>query len=111
MDFKALCRLPIPKRGTLTKSASGGFDDTNERHYVVVKTLRIVKLTALIVFIACMQVSSATNPQTITLSAKNESLVRIFEVIRQQARYEYLSNSFASHKTSPVTTHSKHRST
>src|SRR5258708_864925 len=103
MDFKALCRLPIPKRGTLTKSASGGFDDTNERHYVVVKTLRIVKLTALIVFIACMQVSAATHAQTITLSAKNESLVRIFEVIRQQAGYEFLCNVFVLQKAAPVT--------
>jgi TonB-linked SusC/RagA family outer membrane protein len=85
MDFKALYGFPVPKKGTLTK------------------TLRVMRLTALIVFIACMQVSAATHAQTITLSAKNESLIDVFEEIRHQAGYEFLCNVFVLQKATPVT--------
>jgi len=92
MDFKALWGLPVPERATFTK------------------TLRIVKLTALLFFVACMQVSAATHAQTITLSAKNESLIDVFEEIRHQAGYEFLCNVFVLQKAAPVTAEFKNAS-
>jgi TonB-linked SusC/RagA family outer membrane protein len=92
MDFKALYGFPLPRKGALTK------------------TLRVMRLTALIVFTACMQVSAASNAQTITLSARNESLIRVFEAIRQQTGYEFLCNVFALQKAAPVTVEFKNAS-
>ncbi|HVU94345.1 MAG TPA: SusC/RagA family TonB-linked outer membrane protein [Puia sp.] len=62
-----------------------------------------MKLTALIVLVGCIHVSARTNAQKITLSARNESLVDIFEEIRHQAGYEFLCNVYALQKAAPVT--------
>jgi TonB-linked SusC/RagA family outer membrane protein len=85
MDFKALWGLPVPERAAFTK------------------TMRVMKLTAMLLFVGFMQVSAASHAQTITLSAKNESLIDVFEEIRHQAGYEFLCNVFVLQKAAPVT--------
>jgi TonB-dependent starch-binding outer membrane protein SusC len=74
------------------------------------KIWRVMRLTALLFFVACMQVSAATHAQTITLSVKNEPLVRVFEEIRRQAGYEFLCNVFDLQRAAPVTVDLKNAS-
>ena len=54
------------------------------------KTLRVVKLTAIILFTACMQVSARGYSQTVTLTRNNVSLVILFQEIQRQTGYNFL---------------------
>ena len=54
------------------------------------KTLRIMKLLAILLLAACLQVSAAGNAQSITLSEKNAPLDKVFKEIRKQSGYLFL---------------------
>jgi TonB-linked SusC/RagA family outer membrane protein len=54
------------------------------------KTLRVVKLTAIILFTACMQVSARGYSQTVTLTRNNVSLASVFQEIQRQTGYNFL---------------------
>jgi TonB-linked SusC/RagA family outer membrane protein len=64
MDFKALC---VPLTPGLTK------------------TLRVMRLTAILLLAACLHVSAKGWAQTITLSETNASLKKVFNLIEKQA--------------------------
>jgi TonB-linked SusC/RagA family outer membrane protein len=53
------------------------------------KTLVIMKLTALLLLTTALHVSAGGYSQTVTLTAKNVSLEKIFKVIRQQTGYDF----------------------
>jgi TonB-linked SusC/RagA family outer membrane protein len=53
------------------------------------KLLFFMKLTALMLFLAFMQVSASTFAQKVTLSERNASLTTIFEHIRNQTGYDF----------------------
>jgi TonB-linked SusC/RagA family outer membrane protein len=55
-----------------------------------IKMLLIMKFTAIILFIACLQVSARGNAQGITLSEKNVSLEKIFKELRQQSGFSFV---------------------
>ncbi|HXO74133.1 MAG TPA: carboxypeptidase-like regulatory domain-containing protein, partial [Puia sp.] len=54
------------------------------------KTLRVVKLTTIILFTACMQVSARGYSQRVTLMRNNVSLVSVFQEIQRQTGYNFL---------------------
>ncbi len=54
------------------------------------KTLRVAKLTAIIIFAACLQVSATGYSQTVTLTRTNVSLVSVFQEIQKQTGYNFL---------------------
>jgi len=54
------------------------------------KTLRVVKLTTIILFTACMQVSARGYSQRVTLTQNNVSLVTVFQEIQRQTGYHFL---------------------
>lgn len=56
----------------------------------VAKTLRIMKLIAILLFIGCLQVSAKGFAQKITLHEKNAPLQKIFREIRKQSGYLFL---------------------
>lgn len=53
------------------------------------KTLLIMKLTVILLFAACMQVSASGYSQKITLSQNNVSLKRVFKEIGNQSGYQF----------------------
>lgn len=53
------------------------------------KTLLIMKLTAILLFAACMQVSATGFSQKITLSQNNVSLKKVFKEIENQSGYQF----------------------
>ena len=71
MQFKALCMPPGNSGSLLTKM------------------LRIMKLTAIILFTACMQVSAEGLAQKVTLSEKNAKLEKVFREIKKQTGYVF----------------------
>jgi TonB-dependent starch-binding outer membrane protein SusC len=54
------------------------------------KTLRVAKLTSIIIFAACLQVSAKGVAQTVTLKRTNVSLVSVFQEIQRQTGYNFL---------------------
>lgn len=56
----------------------------------VTKTLRIVKLTAIILVTCCIQVSAKVNSQGITLNVRNASLSKVFNEIKKQTGYTFM---------------------
>ncbi|MGN6166082.1 MAG: TonB-dependent receptor [Flavisolibacter sp.] len=60
---------------------------------LLVKTLLIMKLTAVLLLIACLQVSAKSNAQQVTLSEQNSSLKKVFKEIRRQTGYQFFYNS------------------
>jgi TonB-linked SusC/RagA family outer membrane protein len=56
---------------------------------VLIKTLLIMKFTAILLFIACLQVSARGYSQ-ITLSEKNVPLQKVFRQIQKQTGYDFL---------------------
>lgn len=65
------------------------------------KTWRIMRITAVLLLAACLQVSARTSAQ-VTLSGKNLSLEKVFSEIRRQAGYEFLYNVYLLEKAKPV---------
>src|ERR1700722_19523936 len=68
MDLKALC---VPR--------SPGFT----------KTLRIMKITAIIMLAALMQVSAAGDAQMVSINVKNAPLAKVFSLIEDQTDYVF----------------------
>lgn len=72
MYLTALCRSAKDKSGFL------------------LKTLKIMKLTTVLLLAACLQVSAGGYAQKVTLKAENISLQKIFREIRKQTGYQFL---------------------
>src|SRR5437016_874586 len=86
MQLRALCCLPPPKRKLLTK------------------TLFIMKITAFLILLACLQVSAKGYAQKkVTLSEKNAPLKKIFTAIRKQTGYIIFVNESLLDKAHTVT--------
>jgi TonB-linked SusC/RagA family outer membrane protein len=56
----------------------------------IIKTLRIMKFTAIILLACCLQMSANVNSQGITLHVRNAPLDRVFNEIKKQAYYTFV---------------------
>jgi TonB-linked SusC/RagA family outer membrane protein len=74
-----------------------------QKRVAFIKTLRIMKLTAFLVFIACLHVSAGTYSQSISLSEKNASLEKVFQQIERQSGYVFFFDYAWLKKAKPVT--------
>jgi hypothetical protein len=61
-----------------------------------------MKMTALLLFIGCIQVSGKGFSQKVTLSLKNAPLVKAFESISRQTGYRFFYNQDQLQKSRPV---------
>src|SRR5690606_26872015 len=66
------------------------------------KTLRVMKLTAILLLGVALTVSANTVSQTITLSAKNISLEKAFSELEKQTGFVVIYSLDVIEKTSPV---------
>jgi TonB-dependent starch-binding outer membrane protein SusC len=60
---------------------------------LLVKTLLIMKMTAVLLLIASLQVFAKGNAQQVTLSEQNSSLQKVFKEIRRQTGYQFFYNT------------------
>jgi TonB-linked SusC/RagA family outer membrane protein len=82
MDLKALC---VPR--------SPGFT----------KTLRIMRITAIIMLAALMQVSAAGDAQMVSINVKNAPLTKVFSLIENQTDYVFFFDAVLLKEAKPVT--------
>lgn len=85
MHLIAMTRHAFPKGGSRTK------------------TLLIMKLTAMLLLAACLQVSATGNAQQISLSEKNAPLKKLFEEMRRQTGFLFFYDSKELRSSRPVT--------
>jgi TonB-linked SusC/RagA family outer membrane protein len=71
--------------------------------YLLQKTLRIMKITFVLVFAALMQVYAISKAQNVTLSENNVSLDKVFKDIKQQTGINFLYNPEMLSLAKPVT--------
>ena len=55
--------------------------------------LRVMKLTAILLLTACLQVSAKGNAQKVNLDMKNVSLEKVFKEIKKQSGFFFLYNN------------------
>jgi TonB-linked SusC/RagA family outer membrane protein len=81
MDFKALIGCQMVIGGSARRGVSAGD--------ALTKTWRIMRITALLLFGACLHVSARSYSQTVTLTERNASLQDIFKAIHRQTGYQF----------------------
>lgn len=69
------------------------------------QTLLYMKLTALLLFVACLHVSARTYSQKVSLSGKDLSLEQIFELVKTQTGYDAIYNPDLLKKAKRVSIH------
>ena len=67
------------------------------------KLLRIMKLTAIFLFAACLYVNAKGHAQSITLSMKNVALEKVFDEINKQTGYYFVYTSDVTQKRESIT--------
>ncbi len=74
-----------------------------------VRFVRIMKYTAILMVVACMQVSATAYSQLVSLQVKDARLEHIFRQIRKQTGYNFLYKNELLEKSPPITIHVKDR--
>ncbi len=69
------------------------------------QTILVMKLTAILVFVACLQVSAKGFGQTITLSLKDVPLEKVFKEIKKQAGYNFIYSKQQLENTKAIDIH------
>lgn len=98
MQF-ALCSalaLSVHKQGSLTKTIIA-------HRRAVRKMLLIMKLTALLLLVACIQVSAGGFAQPVTLFERNAPIEKVFAEIKKQTGYTFAYTDAMLKKAHPVT--------
>lgn len=69
------------------------FARSSSRRKALTKTLLIMKVTAILLLAACLQVSANGLAQQVSLSLKDASLEKVFVEIQKQAGYQFVYNN------------------
>ncbi len=75
------------------RRATAFLKNRQEPHWFITKTLRVMKLTALMLLICCLSLSAKTSSQTITFSGKNVTMEKVFEAIEAQTGYVIIGST------------------
>lgn len=104
----ALCRKdlkpkPHPNSGTATKRIMGYVSINRKRkRSETKKALLVMKLTAFILLVCCLEVSAKVSSQTISFTAKEVKLEKVFTAIKQQTGYTVVVNARLIKSLPPV---------
>jgi len=90
MHFKAHCNPALLERRLHTKTTSGGPAEANRIRYAGSKILQVMKITAVLLLTACLQVSASGYSQNITLSVKDAPLEKVFGEVKKQTGYSFV---------------------
>lgn len=100
----ALCGARNHLSCPLTTSSEGGSGDTIKRRIVLTKLLlRTMKLTGVLILATCLHVAAKSVGQTITLSAKEVPLEKVFTEIIRQSGVSIIYNDLSLKTAKPVT--------
>src|ERR1044072_1343019 len=87
MHFKTFCNREVIAMPKGSSNRLSGDDNLKDNRRLRILTLRVMKLSTIIVLAACLQVSASSYSQTVTYTCRNESLVNVFKAIKQQTGY------------------------
>ncbi|MEJ7694604.1 SusC/RagA family TonB-linked outer membrane protein [Daejeonella sp.] len=90
--------------------STGSFPKLRLNTLVSNQTLKTMKLTAIFILAAFMQVSAEGYSQNVTLNETNSNLDKVFTEIRKQTGYDFLYNTRLLRNTVPVTVKAKNTS-
>lgn len=79
-------------RDLLITSAHGRSGYTTERHSLVTKTFRVMRITTFLLLAFAVHVSAKVSSQQITYSGENVSLEKVFAVIKKQTGFSVFYN-------------------
>ena len=71
----------------------------------LIKTLVVMKLTLLLITLACFKVSASVYAQSITLNEKNAPITKVFRQIERQSGYSFFYKNNLLQQTNPVSIH------
>lgn len=89
---------------------TGNFPEWRLSYRVSKQILRIMKLTAIFIIVAFMQVNAKGFSQNVTLNETNSNLDKVFTEIRKQTGYDFLYNTRLLRNTVPVTVKTRNSS-
>ncbi len=69
---------------------------------IVTKTYRIMRITAILLLAACLQVSARGDAQTVTLSERNVPLQKVFKSIHRQTGFQFFYKDELLNQAGPV---------
>lgn len=78
-----------------------------EGRFMPRKLLLIMKLTTVLLLVATLQVSARSYSQKVSISGKDLSIGRVFELIKQQTGYAFVADQQAIAKVPAITLHVK----
>ncbi|SEL32248.1 TonB-linked outer membrane protein, SusC/RagA family [Chitinophaga rupis] len=87
MHFKTFCNREVIAMPVGSNNRLSGDDNLKDNRRLRTLTLRVMKLSTIILLAACLQVSASSYSQTVTYTCRNESLVNVFKAIKQQTGY------------------------
>ncbi len=92
---------------TLCNRLTFSFVPGKSDHRFITQLLRVMRLTAILLTICCLQVAANTWSQTIRFSGEKVSLERLFQEIRKQTKYYVTYDPAMLQDASPVTVHAE----
>lgn len=87
MHFDIFCNRNVIAMPVGVHSRDAGPTTACHRHRLRILTLRVMKLSTIIMLACCLQISARTFSQTITYASRSTSLPNIFKAIKQQTGY------------------------
>ena len=97
------CRKTLAAAGAVAgriRTAYGPIDSLLARHLQLV---RVMKLTLLFITVGLLQANANGYSQQLTMDVKEESLIRVFAIIKKQTGYVYFGATELLAKAKPVT--------
>src|SRR5687768_9865839 len=73
-----------------------------ERNKMLAQTLRVMKLTAILLMVIALQVSASGHAQKLTLDLRNVSLEKVFKDIRKQTGFVFFYEKSILQKTAKI---------
>lgn len=87
MLFDTFCNRNVIAMPVGVHSRDAGATTACNRRRLRILTLRVMKLSTIIILACCLQISAKTFSQTITYTSRSTSLPSIFKAIKQQTGY------------------------
>lgn len=85
------------------RRASAFLKNRQRPHWFITKTLRVMKLTAMLLLICGLSVSATTSSQTITYSGKDVTMEKVFAAIEAQTGYVVVGSAKTIKSSARVT--------
>lgn len=78
------------------------YEKGHGRSYENFNIVKIVKLSVILIILACLHVHAASYSQKVTLAGNNLALVKVFDILKKQSGYTFFYDDALLRQTSSV---------